>query len=485
MKSTDPLTVRCPACQTPLTVAAQQAGQRIRCHACNHALLVPAAATDAGAASNSDDDDDDWLNLDSPAAPAPPVAASPAAGRTAPATGRTAPPPANSAPPAGRDAPPISDKDLELLLQYTDRSADRTSALDPPVSAPPAADDSFRVTCNTCGSLLYAKRTQVGERIRCPDCHSRVLVPQPPKPKPVFRPAIDEAESYRFQGGDQPLAPRPADPFVKSAAELLAKAEAAEAAAEEEQQWELPEFNGWFQRLAIVFRDPVLLLHMLFLSLLAFAPLALVIALDHPVMMPLGFAVALLVFSLVLANAFAVLQAVANGQDKVEEWPTFDPMAWLGNLLLAVAAIAIAAGPVFGIAQLLFAAGPLTIALAMLSLYVLFPIVLLSMLDEGSVFVPFSADVTKSIALVPGQWGAAYFSSGGLFLLLFFLYLVSGVCPPLVAAGLLVGGLVIGTFVYFAILGRLGYGIGEELNAAPMDNDIERIRERERRERVE
>ncbi len=495
MTSTQPLTVRCPACRASLTIAADQAGGPVVCQACGRTLKVPRATTPAPPAGGGGDNDEDWLNLDSPAppplsAPAPPPpppaarsVQTPAAARPPrqPATAglQTAVPVVASEP--GLGPAPLSDKDLELLQQYTGRHIGEPEPPPAPTAASPPVDDSFRVTCKTCGSMLYAKPTQVGRTVRCSDCHSSMQVPPPPPPKPVYRPPLEEAESFRFQGGDEPLAPRPSDPFVKTAAELLAKAEAAEAA--EQEEWELPAFGSWFSGLAVVFRDLILVLHVFFLSLLAFLPLALIVLIPNPALLLMGIAVSLLFGGLLLANAFAVLQAVANGQEKVEEWATFDPMGWIGNLLLTVVAMGVAAGPAFGFAHFVLPGGMLTLGLSMLSLYVLFPIVLLSMLESESVFVPFSADVTKSVSQVPGQWGAAYFASGGLFLAVFFMLLVAGVCPPLVAAGLLVVTTVIGTFAYFGILGRLAYGIGQSINALPMDNDIERIRQRERNER--
>lgn len=40
------------------------------------------------------------------------------------------------------------------------------------------------VTCRKCATLMYAGESQVGQSIKCPDCGTRHVVPQPPKPKP-------------------------------------------------------------------------------------------------------------------------------------------------------------------------------------------------------------------------------------------------------------------------------------------------------------
>ena len=48
-----------------------------------------------------------------------------------------------------------------------------------------AGDDPrfVRVTCPTCRAVLHPRVEKAGRRVRCPDCYSAVLVPQPPEPE--------------------------------------------------------------------------------------------------------------------------------------------------------------------------------------------------------------------------------------------------------------------------------------------------------------
>ncbi|HVX11640.1 MAG TPA: hypothetical protein VHC22_10705 [Pirellulales bacterium] len=48
-----------------------------------------------------------------------------------------------------------------------------------------AGDDPryVRVTCPTCRAVLHPRVEKAGRKVRCPDCYSAVLVPQPPKPE--------------------------------------------------------------------------------------------------------------------------------------------------------------------------------------------------------------------------------------------------------------------------------------------------------------
>src|SRR5580693_6268942 len=41
-----------------------------------------------------------------------------------------------------------------------------------------------RVACPICKAVLHPRVEKAGRNVRCPDCHSAVLVPQPPKPEP-------------------------------------------------------------------------------------------------------------------------------------------------------------------------------------------------------------------------------------------------------------------------------------------------------------
>jgi len=66
---------------------------------------------------------------------------------------------------------------------------------------------------------------------------------------------------------------------ANSADDLLKAAEAAHIEAEEE-EWELPNFQQWFSGLAKVFLDPVVGLHIFFLSLLAFLPTSVALQYD-------------------------------------------------------------------------------------------------------------------------------------------------------------------------------------------------------------
>jgi len=508
MTQTQPIKVKCPLCNATLVFPAERSGQRLVCQHCGGKIKVPGQPKLAT-------DEDNWLRLDDeppesgslPAAPKPTAAKSivppatseptvsdefwlpdlddaavPAAAfkpQSDPASPQTKPPASGSASGGrvGPSTPPLSEADLAVLAGFggeppvASRSASR-------VDVDASEDDRFRVRCPVCDSLTYARTDQVGKRIRCPDCESVITVPPRPKPQSRYQPDMATAPVYRFSDTDEqgnPTAARPQDPFRKSADDLLRAAELAEEDSEET-EWELPSFSVWFSRLGKTFRDPAVAIHVGLLSLLAYVPVAIWLKVDAqaPIIVLGMFAGGIVFAALVVACGFAILQSVANGEESVSEWPVFDPLEWFGQVAVAMSAGVVAAGPIWMVAKLFGIGGMMAFALAMFSLYLLYPIVLMSMLDEQSVFVPFSTDVSKSIVRAPDQWGAAYLASTALFGGLFFAYLFASACTPLTGAAIAIVVTIAAVFLYFGILGQLAYGIGHAINAPPMVNNIDR-----------
>lgn len=64
--------------------------------------------------------------------------------------------------------------------------------------------DYVRIDCERCGNLLYARMSQIGQKIVCPDCNTSSTV-QPPHPPPTKRPFALPDENYRLvTGSGQP-----------------------------------------------------------------------------------------------------------------------------------------------------------------------------------------------------------------------------------------------------------------------------------------
>ena len=504
--------LQCPRCNGAVSVNDRDAGRRVKCPHCEKTFVAPGAV-------QTRNDDDDWLQLDDdspaaapPAHPPPPTAApkaiddfaeideplpaSPAAAESvtgeslaedplfaSPVTG-----PAAGADPPGGDsaddlfgdlppmdipqvAPPPPHNRVELPGESLPDLGPPTlgdDPLPPPAAAPTEYQSEFRLYCKVCGTLLYAKASQEGRSIQCGDCHTMNVVPPPPKVKQA--PEIDIERAATFQFEDLPSDARQEDPFRKSAEDLLKDAEGAEPEKTAD-YFDAPSVAQWARKVFGVFTDINVALRLIMFTLLGAVPTYFALSMDSPIAI-LGLFVGGALFAApLIACGFAILQSVANDEPSVEDWPSLDPMEWLGSAGVAFAAVGFAGVPVFVLAQMVLDNSLAIIALTMLSIYVMFPFVLLSMLDMQTITMPFSPEVARSVTSSQESWGGFYFSAGVLFFGLFLLFVATSGGQSLVAAIINVGGTVALVFMYFAMIGRLAFTIGQTVNAPPREPD--------------
>ncbi len=479
-----PQTVQCPQCKGAVAVRDEAAGRRVKCPKCGKEFLAPGFAP-------SENDDDDWLVLDHerPASTAPAVTAKSTppplqrggSSTTATSSDKTGPPLGAQ----GQAAPGHDDPGLDDFTSHVEplpsAAAENDNLLDdlPPLAPPPAtpqAEDveyetEYRVKCNVCGSVLYAKATQQGKTITCGDCYSEVTVPAPPKKKKKPQLSVENAQVF---GMEQATTTERVDPFRKSAEELLQEAEKAEEE-EPEPTFDTPDIREWVLNVFGVFFDPGVLAHWLGLSMIASFPVYFALWLESPALMPVLFVGAIIFAALVVACGFAIMISVANNNKTVSEWPTLDPMGWFEQLFFAFAAAALAAFPALAVGQA-FLPPMIAIAVLMFSIYALFPFFILSMLDMDSVMMPFSPEVARSVTRCQESWGGFYFSSGLLFACLFLFYTTLYGVPPAGAAVVGIFATVAVAFMYFAMIGRLAYSIGQEVNDPPRKDDVDKAR---------
>ena len=379
----------------------------------------------------------------------------------------------NQFPARGPSIPELSSQDLEMLRGVgIEEEEENESAPVKQVTQKPV-DLTFRVKCPRCESLSYARPTQVGKQIRCGDCHSMITVPPPPKPKVKYEPNMEEAKAFAFQPTDDGDASRPADPFRKSADQYLAAAEKAIEESEPEHDWDMPPISLWLTNVLRIFRDPALIGQWIMISAMAAVPAAIAVSFQSSIAVLALFIGGFLLTAVLIADGFAILEAVANDEKEVSEWPLFELFAWLGPLFMGLAAALVAAIPL-GLPMNLMAPGLLAVGATMLSVYLLFPFVLLSMLDSGSVMQPFSASVSKSVTRSGEHWMTMYTASGLLFFALFVIYVVSAAMPPVAGVVIKIFATSAAVFFYFALLGQLAFVIGHSVNAKPMRNDVKR-----------
>jgi DNA-directed RNA polymerase subunit RPC12/RpoP len=450
-----PVSVQCPICGASVSIADQAAGKRVQCPHCQKNFLAPGV-------TGSQNDDDDWLQLDAPPA-SEPVGTKPSTQRPRPTRSQ----------PAGSQSETGDDSLFDELDEFT--AATESPPAPKPVSTqveatPVEYATEYRVRCNVCDSLMFAKASQAGKTVKCSDCHSPITIPPPPKVKKKQTMDLDSAQTFALE---QPRTVRrkDTDPNRKSAEQLLAEAAKSEEESQPVRYSDTPNVVEWLSGVFGIFRDISVITHWVGLSILAAVPTVAVIAINHPYFYAMMVPAGLFFGALVVSCGFAILQSVANGEKEVSNWPILDPSAWLGELVVAVTAAAIVAAPVAAISHIMNA-GLIGVALTMLAIYGLFPFVLLSMMDMNSALKPFSAEVARSVTKCEEAWGGFYFSSGVLFAALFLLIVVGKTMGALGIAVAVFASVGV-AFIYFAMIGRLAFAIGQAVNAPPRKKDPE------------
>ncbi len=480
-----PQTVQCPQCHTAVDVRKAAGGNRIDCPHCGQSFIVPgfddsAKATSTGGldsptSSTTDDDDDDWLNLgDLP--PVPPVTPN-FPGVSGDFGNADDPDPL-------ADFPAASDT-WDEDSQPTGKVEDLASTFD----ERPAGTDSagnkieyqthYRVRCPTCGTQNDVTAKHAGKQIRCRDCFTMVRVPKPPRVARKVQIDMTEASAFQFT----PLkdtADRPDDPFRKSANEYLEAASKTEKT-EPKPDLDVPRIRDWAAAVFGIFTQIGVLAHWLIMSTIASVVAFIVLSIDSDVLVVGLFAAGMFFGAIVLACGFTIMQSIANEEETVDEWPiTLEPMEWIAPSVFCFAAAGLAYGPGFFIGYMTFGNSLTTVCMAMISTFLIFPFVLLSMLDMQTVFMPFSPDVGRSVTRCEEAWGGFYFSSGLVFFFTFLIFTIASLFPAPIAAVLSIFVGVAAEFIYFAMLGRLAHAIGQSVNAEARTNNIEEERQRER-----
>jgi hypothetical protein len=179
----------------------------------------------------------------------------------------------------------------------------------------------------------------------------------------------------------------------------------------------------------------------------------------------------------VLATSFAavlytVVLDTANGNDKIEGWPDWSLFDWIANAIYFPAAAFVAGlpGSVFTIAMISIGLDPVygayaVVAPLMLSWVILFPLVLYSMLAEGTITAPFSAATAKSLKEASDGWVFFYMYS-------FVMGLLGGAALAFTGSNFVVlrlmgaAGVVTMALIYCRVLGRLMWYASEKMAKA-------------------
>lgn len=476
--SDSPKVLTCPKCSAAVRAGQQMAGSRVRCPSCDNSFKVPGVI----AAAN---DDDDWFDLSEPLDRSKPVSTSPRGSAAKPLPKPSGQPAADSGvtdfdetDSVGHDSPSdpfASETDAEsdfdpfsIPLPAAEPRRSSTSIDDwlgaddlVPDVLPEVPETEFRFPCPICDSAHYAIPSQTGAKIKCGDCTSMIIIPDPPKVVPKYNPPMDTVAPFALRESlHRP--DRQDSPFQKSAADLLRSAESAEIDEDLDKLYENPDVAAWFRDVFAVFANPKIVMQLAILTGICSAALiAWYFVADYGVVVKtaVGLPAGIVAGGVLGMRFLAIMQQVFGGEEETPTWPyanTGGPLQQ-GFMVLAAGVLASLPGQLIGS----MLGEPFTLfwgVFVLLSVWGLTPVLLLSMLDNGTVFGPYSKNVIDSFERCMEPWGGMYFSSG----LFFFAYFMLLVAPPsggIVKAVIMAFGLVALAIIVAPMLGKVALAI--------------------------
>ncbi len=296
---------------------------------------------------------------------------------------------------------------------------------------PKPAENDYRVTCRTCGTPMFLKLDRVGKKVSCSDCHSSFIVPPPPAGWSPTKKTIEIEDD----GFDVPLsAPEVAQSANTLDSQRTAATEYLDKARQTIDDEELDSlYQGDFDTIGFMYRtfgfltDPTAVGQMVLYGFVFSAVFALAqfskTKVDGGGFEGGGYLLVLFILTTVisiivalpmLSAGLALLESVANHQRRVAEWPSFNVFDNFGEILVILFALLGSLLPGMLVGGLIGRSGGaewLILTGMMGTCFLLFPVLLLSMLDNGSPLQPFSGAVITSIPQVPEAWGGYYLKS--------------------------------------------------------------------------
>ncbi len=283
--------------------------------------------------------------------------------------------------------------------------------------------------CKVCGSLLNSSRSQIGTETSCPDCYSKIRVPNsPPKKKPSEVKLDSDLASVTFAPIDSLSVKGTNNPSEKTK-EILDRAEQTL----EMEREEFDHLNGTFdtkQWMGFLFgflRDPLVIAAAIGIGVITGVWF---ITMAGTQIFILRLAI-LILFCVPIAGVIcmcglAVLTMAANRTSRVIEWPFTRLSESIGECAIVMASIMAASipGGILAVGLSSLNAHPMVaLAFVLIGIWGLTPILLLCMINNNSIFEPFSKPVLHSIKSHAEAWGAMYMQTAAA-LVLFFLLLV-------------------------------------------------------------
>ena len=333
------------------------------------------------------------------------------------------------------------------------------------------------VVCSVCSTRMYARESQIGSSLECPDCFTQNLVTPAPETKKRTSPRMDASMNYDIEPEEQiaVTSERGQDLLDKADDEIVKELEAAPKIPSK------PFVTGVYTYPFRLLIFPTLIGMTLGWTVLI--P-CVVLALTLPFMLPVAAIVGILVALPTLVSFQKVVENTSNADDESDCRPggMFAIIDWAFESVPLAFALFLSVLPV-ALAVTSLKLQPQFLAFAGITVYLFFPLIYLSMLENASAAGVFSRPVFGSLGKTPGTWIKFYLLSG------IVLGLVGGAIYGFIAwraqFGLngpsiteIIGGLLVLTAttsilltVYFRLLGRVALVLSEKITIQDPESD--------------
>ncbi len=345
------------------------------------------------------------------------------------------------------------------------------------------------VVCRMCQTLMHATVDQVGKKLKCPDCGTANLVPPPDAaarvPSVLSRDEDDLQIDAALDPGERPavIVP-PRRPMLYEEEREAERARHEEKAARGDRrgaQYDItdrPVMPRWplSTRILPFLFSPGVPVRWLLLSVGAFLSLGTMLfgmwlaaqggfsIILGFLCWAMGFVPSIIWFAAFSAIAVAIVTESSEGSDSVQRWPAAVFTEWVGEFFTVFVACLMSPLPGWLIGQVATedpsAGGLLFVG----SVFVCFPVILLSQLDVGSAFGVASPRVVASLVRLPGTWLMFYAEIALLVVACIGVTIAAAVLSPYLVT-LLVPLYVAAILLASRILGRLGWKLAESMPA--------------------
>ncbi len=444
--------VTCPLCQTAIHVSAEQIGQSLDCPNCLTSVKVQPPD---GMALSRAVDQSEPVGV-AGAGNAVDAPASPPTGASVPSVGQAHHQASPGQPSSHRETPVV------------ERERATAGTL---VSMPPPPDDKyFAVVCPLCHTRLEATREQVGQSITCPDCRRPFEIKAPPPAVAKYRWTEDDGLELRIEPTfERPQLEKPVLPVIEDKRKPRRATRREKPLPLERLVSGVANFlwysNVWSRWLgySIVLLIPLELLHFGFNQPLtpngtrsAGAVLALLAALVQLSVW----------FISICATLLRVLDDTSDGLDRVENWPEgylFTGVRPAAMIFFGLVLSVLPGGIIFGAIRL---EGDLSWLPIAISVLILFPFVLLSMLETDSALTPFSKNIWEGLHVAGEAWTATYAFSLAICGIFAAIDWASKefISVPEISSAIGALSFVAALFVYYRLLGRLAWMLAMRLD---------------------